>query len=435
MEPTRQPARRRLARAFNAAAFVVGAALLGVPVGCAAWLFLLLMDALLSLVWDLLPQALGVSGGLLPFWFVLAVTATGALVLAANERVNPARVVPIMPVLATVRKTGRYEYRGHRSAGYFASAILPLAFGSSVGPEAGLTNVVASLCTWAGDAMRTLGARCRARSDEGRLVVPADLWRAASKADPASGALAKPLKIAAYLAALAGGVAAFALLAAFVGGGMSLPRVAAGAAVVSRPPVERLAWVVPCLAVGVAGGALFSLCDKAAGRLGERLAGHAVLRNLLVAVLLALLGSCVPYVMFSGEEDLSLVVAGWRDLGVPLLVAMALARCALTPLCIRCGWAGGQFFPLIFVGVVLGYACALAGGAGPVPCVALVSAALLGVVMRKPVVAAALMLLVMPVRSLPLLLVAGLVGSVVPLPASWGVAPRKRFGRRAKAAS
>ena len=40
--------------------------------------------------------------------------------------------------------------------------MLPLLFGGSVGPAAGLTGVIAGLCTWVGDRMRRFGADIRA---------------------------------------------------------------------------------------------------------------------------------------------------------------------------------------------------------------------------------------------------------------------------------
>lgn len=53
-------------------------------------------------------------------------------------------------VMTQVKETGRYEYKHiGASAG---GALLPLLFGGSVGPEAGLTGVIAGLCTWVATA-------------------------------------------------------------------------------------------------------------------------------------------------------------------------------------------------------------------------------------------------------------------------------------------
>lgn len=62
-------------------------------------------------------------------------------------------------VLAQIKKSGRYEYK-HIVALFFG-ALLPLLFGGSVGPEAGLTGVIAGFCTWVGDKLRAVGVVMR----------------------------------------------------------------------------------------------------------------------------------------------------------------------------------------------------------------------------------------------------------------------------------
>ena len=433
MKPDGRGVRGALVCAGNAAEVAVAALLLGIPVGLIAWLFLYLMYALMTVVWKTLPSALGIdlssSKSLLPFWFIFAVTVVGALALALCERVAKVRVQTIMPVLAQVKKTGRYEYRGRRTWRYFASALLPLVFGSAVGPEAGLANSLAAMCTWAGDKMKSLATCCAACAAEGRIAGFADVRRALIGLGCRPYSFVRPQKVVLYSIAIAGGVTSYGLASSIAGGGLSLPRLPE-IAWTPEGLARQFAWALPCAAAGIVLGVVYCVCDKACAWLGERLDRWPVRRNLLVALALSLLGSCIPYVMFSGEGDLDAVVANWRALGVGALLGMVLGRCILTPLCIRCGWKGGQFFPLIFMGVAAGYAVALAAGVDPVLCASFSSAAMLGAVMRKPVVAAATMLLVMPLETVPFLLVAAALGSVVPLPASWGVPPAKRFGAK-----
>lgn len=443
----------------NGAILALVALLLGIPIGLAVWLFLFVMGWAMDLVWEALPAWLGVSAESgrvvgfgsteFPLWLLLAVTVVGALLLAANERRNRRRgvhIVPIMEVLARAKSGARYDWR--LTGDYALAALLPLVFGASVGPEAGLTNVAAALATRVGDAAKALALECRAATVRGRVVHRGEVG-AALRAD-GSKAQARPAnvsptglgtsttpaapdpfahrwqKIATYVLIGAGGVAVLQAMSALLGGGLSFPRL--DDAAWSR---ELLLWALPCVAVGIAGGVFFDAMDVAAARLATALGPHTVVRNLIVAVALSLAGIAVPYVLFSGEEDLGSVVAGWQELGVVLLVAMALLRCVLAPLCIRCGWDGGQFFPLIFIGVTLGFAMAAATGADPTFCAACSSAALLGVVMRRPLMAALIMLIVMPVPMLPPMLVAALVGALIPLPQALGAAPAKRFGRRA----
>ena len=49
-------------------------------------------------------------------------------------------------VMAKVKQDGRYEY--DKLGTMSIAALLPLFFGGSVGPEAGLTGAIAGICTW-----------------------------------------------------------------------------------------------------------------------------------------------------------------------------------------------------------------------------------------------------------------------------------------------
>ena len=55
-------------------------------------------------------------------------------------------------------------------------------------------------------------------------------------------------------------------------------------------------------------------------------------------------------------------------------------------------------------------------GAEPVFCVAACTAALMGAVMRQPVMAALLLVMCFPLKGIAVMLVAALIGSAIPLP-------------------
>lgn len=90
-----------------------------------------------------------------------------------------------------------------------------------------------------------------------------------------------------------------------------------------------------------------------------------------------------------------------------------------TQFCLNLGWRGGHFFPIIFAGISIGYGCATLTGIDPVFALCVVCGTLIGTVMRQPVMAALLLLLVFPVKGVFVLLIACALGALVPIPRSW----------------
>ena len=102
-----------------------------------------------------------------------------------------------------------------------------------------------------------------------------------------------------------------------------------------------------------------------------------------------------------------------------ILLATGFVKVLLTPLCVNFGWRGGHFFPVIFAGVAFGYGCAFLMGVDPVLAAAAGAGAVVGGVMRKPVLATLLLFLCFPISAAPVMLVAAFISSKIPLPKSW----------------
>ncbi len=84
-----------------------------------------------------------------PFGFVpfpLIVCVLGGLVIGLYAKHTGVEPEDLNSVMAKVKQDGRYDYShiGKLSL----AALLPLLFGGSIGAEAGLTGVIAGLCTW-----------------------------------------------------------------------------------------------------------------------------------------------------------------------------------------------------------------------------------------------------------------------------------------------
>ena len=150
--------------------------------------------------------------------------------------------------------------------------------------------------------------------------------------------------------------------------------------------------------------------------LSKAMGDRPVAKAVLAGVLLAVCGMALPYTMFAGESQAHYLMVGYSALPAAALIATGFVKCALTPTCLNLGWRGGHFFPVIFSGVSLGYGFALLTGAAPAFCVAACTSALMGSVMRQPIMAALLLMLCFPLKGVVVMLVAAVIGAAIPLP-------------------
>ena len=97
-----------------------------------------------------------------------------------------------------------------------------------------------------------------------------------------------------------------------------------------------------------------------------------------------------------------------------MLIVIGAAKLFLTNVCIQSGWKGGHFFPVIFSGVSIGYGMGMLCAIDPVFGAAVVTAALLGYMMKKPVAVVLLLMLCFPLDAIVWMLVAAALGSAVP---------------------
>lgn len=421
-----------IAKPFNRVFFLLCVLITGSLAGAFVWLFFFLMDVGISFLWQTLPGWIGsvtaeplpvLSQG--PFGFVpfpLIVCVLGGLVIGLYAKHTGVEPEDLNSVMAKVKQDGRYDYShiGKLSL----AALLPLLFGGSIGPEAGLTGVIAGLCTWVGDRMRKFGADFRALTVAGTQAALAALFTAplygfvaplSGTADGTRGeeniALPKAQKAVVYLCAIAGALSAFLILGQLFGENSGLPRFDA-----VEVGSYELMLLLPLALAGMVCGWVFHAANKGTMCLSHAMGNRPVAKAVLAGVVLAICGMALPYTMFAGESQTHRLMEGYSALPAAVLMTTGFVKCALTPTCLNLGWRGGHFFPVIFSGVSLGYGFALLTGAAPAFCVAACTSALMGAVMRQPIMAALLLMLCFPLKGVVVMLVAAVIGAAIPLP-------------------
>lgn len=421
-----------LAKPFNRVFFLLCVLITGSLAGAFVWLFFFLMNKGITFLWQTVPgwissltaESLPVlSQG--PFGFVpfpLIVCVLGGLLIGLYSKHTGIEPEDLNVVMAKVKETGRYDYShiGKLSL----AALLPLLFGGSVGPEAGLTGVVAGLCTWVGDRMRRFGSDFRALTIAGTQAALTAVFTAplygfvaplSGTADGARGeegiTLPKAQKAVVYLCAIAGALSAFLVLGQLFGESSGLPRFDA-----VEVGSYELALLLPLALAGMACGWVFHAVNKGTLSLSEAMGNRPVAKAVLAGIILAVCGMALPFTMFAGESQAHYLMEGYSAIPAVALIATGFVKCALTPTCLNLGWHGGHFFPVIFSGVSLGYGFALLTGAAPAFCVAACTSALMGAVMRQPIMAALLLMLCFPLKGVVVMLVAAVIGAAIPLP-------------------
>ena len=389
-----------LAKPTNRALFLVSVAVTGAFAGAAVWLFFFAMEHGIDYLWTEIPHALGVASpelasgpfGFLPYPFFVCLL--GGLLIGLYEKTTGTKTDDLNQVMAKVKQDGRYPYDNLGKLSI--AALLPLLFGGSIGPEAGLTGVIAGLCSWVGDRMRRFGAEFRELTLLGTQAALTALFTAPvfgfvaplagstdgqgedaddeSASDEITIKLPKAQKTVVYGIAIAGGLGTYLLLGQLMGGGMGMPALSHA--------------------------------------IGER----PVVKAMLAGLALAICGTVLPYTMFAGETQADVLMETYLTIPAGVLIATGLVKAMLTPALINLGWRGGHFFPVIFSGVSLGYGLAILTGADPVFCVAVCTASTMGAVMRQPVMVVGLLLMCFPLKGIVCMIIAAVIAAGIPLP-------------------
>lgn len=386
---------------------VVLAVLIGIPVSLLALGFVELVNLATHLIWEDVPDWLGMSGQ--PAWYLVLVPVLGALLVVLARRLpGHAAHGPLDGFLTHVDPVDL--------PGILAAAVATLVCGAVLGPEAPLLAL--------GLGLGVLFAR---RS-------PAPVRQMASTAGgfaAFSALLGSPLVTALFLLeARSAAVASVTLLpglaASGVGylvftgvgdlAGIDIPSFAVpGLPVYTTVRVADLLWAVPVAALA----AVVVLSALVAGR---QVAARAASRPLLVTVPLAGLvvgllavtwvavsDQSYSLMMFSGEHAIPDLVTQTSAATVLLLLILKALGYAVS---LGSGFRGGPIFPALFLGVAVGmFAALVLPRLDTTPAVACAVAAASAAATRLPFASAALSMIMVGTAG-PATTVMTILGSV-----------------------
>lgn len=350
------------------------AALLGGLVGAVSAVFLHFLEWGQHLLWQELTSSLPLQ--------TLLVCTLGGLLVGLCQRYLGDHPKDLQEAISSIRDTGRLEY-SHLPQGVL-TASTSLIFGASLGPEAAIMDLLGGLGTWVGDVIRPL----RERYD---LAAP----------PPSKKRLINMLhRWPGLIAFVVGTVTLVRLLDGLYSGGMLD---------LSGHPFQwtDLLWSVPLGLIGAAGGWLYLELQIRTRELVAPLKPKPIFRGLLGGFALGLIALGLPMVLFSGQHFFQPLYDQAAQLGFWILLLTALARLFLTSLMQATGWKGGQFLPIMLGGAALGLSLSTLFPVIPASVAALSAmAALIAVVLQKPLIALILMGLMFPLEYIGISVVA-----------------------------
>lgn len=385
----------------NTLKLILFCTLLGAVSGAVLWIFLKIIHLGTELLWDRLPGTIDA-----PVWYPIAVCTLGGAIIGVFRKHFGDYPQPMNVVIGTVKKTGTYPYR--KIVVLLIAAALPLIFGSSVGPEAGMIGVIVALGCWVNENLKFAKENANLYSKVGMAVSLSVLFYSPlfgffsaveNEDEPTTNENEKPdrnSKLLVYGIAIVSSLGIITLFNHYFG------KVSEGFPSFEGVQPDRwdLAMMIIYLISGVLLGLFFEKSEMWMEKLSKII--PPVLSEILAGLILGCVVTYLPVVQFSGESQMAILMTDYAKYAPLAMIGIAFLKILITNMCIHMGLKGGHFFPVIFSAVCLGYGISLLAfpldAAHATFAAAITTAATLSVSLRKPLAVTCLLFLCFPVQ-------------------------------------
>ena len=377
-------------------------AVMSIPVALLALIYLALYTQGVHLVRETLPAALNISQPV----FTILVATLGGLLVGLGLRYLGVRHGESLP---KEMEAGRVPYQG--VPGFVLTALVGLCSGASLGPEGPLGHMGAAAASWFAERLKLTKEKSRimalsgiSAAFGGYLVSPLG---GAFMSMEFTGSLTYPIYanlIAATTASLLGAL----VIMGFIG---AVPR-----GLLDFPEYASFQWIHILYAVifglvGLVWAFLFKFIFGYVARLVAPLSRFPLIKPVVGGLVFGLVGAWLPLTLFSGEEELNTVLAQGAQIGVVMLLVLAVAKLITLSVCMSSGFPGGFVFPLFFSAGSLGYAIYLLFPFIPLNVVMIgTMAGIGGAVMRMPFTVILVIMVLSSPTALPISVVAAFTG-------------------------
>ena len=415
-----------VARVMKRIGYVWYAASLSVIVLAIAALFLLVENTAVTQIWEV--WAVRVPSR----WAVaVPVAVAGTLLLVWGKRRWGDIPHTTRDVIGALKRGEAINY--HTAWRDLLIALIILAAGAGVGPEASLMGAAIAYSVWQCDKLRYLRTHADSVSatpmpQRLRMLYHPTRWiePAASTTDAANTAGAADSKRTIRVCA----ANSLIVIVMFVGM-TTMPKFSDQG--MDTIDFWRRAWIaLPLAAYALAVAGVCVLFRAGIRWLSRRINVPMTVRLLVGGVLVVLVVTILPVLSTSGQHQIHTIGTLFTTLGAGALFALAAGKLLFAQLCIECRWTGGDIFPIMFAALLHGCALAkLLPGCQPVVVVMTVAFCTAIVLVGNAPLAGILMALFFPARLLPLELAVTLLawGAMRAATAVSAAMKRRRTGR------
>jgi H+/Cl- antiporter ClcA len=325
------------------------AAILGIVSGIVTFLYIEVVHIGQQLVWEKFAPSTGLSAPV----FTLIICLTGGLVIGLLLQLLGDYSAIFAEIMAEFARSGRIDY--HHAISLVVIGLPSLIFGGSLGPEAPLADATGGMGTWLAEKLKYNDQERRSLTFSGISAM-----LGAFITSPFAGEILSlessqektdyTWMVIPGLLASSTATVAFVLLSSgtYFGNLYTFPGY--------LPSYGDLIWAVPLGVLGGLMGVLFIVILHGLKKILKPLDAHLVIRAVLGGLGLGLAGAFLPITLFSGETETQELITKGAEMGVVVLLALALVKVFITSLCLTTGWKGGYIFPTMFAGAALGMA-------------------------------------------------------------------------------
>ena len=375
--------------------------IIGAIAGLIIWCFIRCMNFGIHFLWDYLPSLINFK------YYTITVCLIGGLLVGLWKNKYGDGPEELNQVIRTVKQEHRYSYSNIFPS--IVSSILPLIFGASIGPEAGLTGIIAGLYTWMGDKLKIFNDELEELAHIGitatlGTIFVSPMFGFVEPIENEESKLPKTSKNILYFVAILSSFGIFIFLNHLTHNQVGLHSI--GTATLSN---LNYPGVIMLIILGILLSYVYFISRKLSKRIFKNLGDNFILKGVVGGLILGIIGTLLPLTMFSGEEQIYLLLDAGVQLGLIVLILTSVLKIALTNICIETGLKGGHFFPLIFSGTSMGYALGILFNMDPIISMSIVTTSFMAGILRKPIAVVLLLMIIFPVNLIPLMLVSAVI--------------------------